>query len=307
MTVDGARHNIWIGPGEPPAALVAAVVHAGGRVTSAEQASAIVWFGGSPSDMRSYLHSGIRWVQLPGAGIEGFIAAGVVTTDRLYTSAAGSYGLSVAEHALALMLAGSHRLHHLARARTWTDPAPTSLRHSCVVIVGCGGIGLALIELLRPFETDVVAITRSGRAVPGASVSTTPDELHKALANADFVVVAAPSTAETSAMIGTPELATMPPTAWLINVARGALVDTDALVQALRSGQIGGAALDVTDPEPLPDDHPLWDEPNALITPHSANPASLHLPQLAVRVEDNVRRYINGEQLVGMVDLDAGY
>ncbi len=99
----------------------------------------------------------------------------------------------------------------------------------------------------------------------------------------------------------------MPSHAWIVNIARGPLIDTDALVAALAAGRIGGAGLDVTDPEPLPDGHPLWTEPRALITPHSANPARLLIPQLARRVGENVRRYAAGEELVGLIDVARGY
>lgn len=99
----------------------------------------------------------------------------------------------------------------------------------------------------------------------------------------------------------------MRPGSWLVNIARGSLVDTDALVEALAGGRIGGAALDVTEPEPLPDGHPLWDEPNALITPHSANPSSLMVPALAVRVRRNTESFLSGRQLEGVVDVAAGY
>ncbi|WP_106536410.1 D-isomer specific 2-hydroxyacid dehydrogenase family protein [Haloactinopolyspora alba] len=298
--------RVHVGP-KAPEPLVEAVRGAGAAIVPADEAEALVWFGGPADELRTYLHPGVRWVQLPSAGVESYLAAGVLTGDRVFTSAAGCYAHSVAEHTLAMMLAAARRLPELARARTWTSPEPVSLRGARVVIVGAGGIGQALIALLGPFDADIVAITRSGRAVPGARVCTTPDRLHDVLADADFVVVAAPSTARTSALVGARELALMPSTAWLVNVARGTLVDTDAVVAALRSGEIGGAALDVTDPEPLPDGHPLWSERRALITPHSANPLSLRLPRLAERVGHNTARFARGEPLEGVVDPSAGY
>lgn len=298
--------RIHVGP-KAPDLLVEAVRGAGATIVPAEEADALVWFGGSAEQLAAYLHPGIRWVQLPSAGVESYLAAGVLTGDRLFTSAAGCYAQSVAEHALAMMLAAARRLPELARARTWTRPEPVSLRGARMVIVGAGGIGQELIALTRPFAPYVVAITRSGRAVDGAEVCATPDQLHDVLPEADFVVVAAPSTAQTSALIGARELALMPSTAWLVNIARGTLVDTDAVVAALRAGEIGGAALDVTDPEPLPDDHPLWVEPRALITPHSANPLSLRLPRLAERVRRNTAGFARGEPLDGVVDPAAGY
>ncbi|WP_345714029.1 NAD(P)-dependent oxidoreductase, partial [Kineococcus glutinatus] len=124
---------------------------------------------------------------------------------------------------------------------------------------------------------------------------------------ADHVVIAAPATAETGALVGAAELERLGPSGWVVNIARGSLVDTGALVAALEAGTIGGAALDVTDPEPLPEDHPLWRQPRAVITPHVANPPQLQRPALLRRIEDNVRRRARGEELLGPVDVAAGY
>lgn len=307
MTTTHRDAGIYVGP-QAADELEAAVTGAGGRVVaSPREATGMVWFGGSPQGFRDVVHPGVRWVQLPAAGVESWFAAGAIDTERVFTSAAGCYAPAVAEHTLALMLVGSRRLHELARARTWTRPEPRVLAGATVAIVGCGGIGTALIELLAPLRTTVLAVTRSGREVPGAVLSVAPDRLHEVLTQADHVVVAAPSTSATRFLVGAPELAVMRPGSWLVNIARGSLVDTDALVEALAAGSIGGAALDVTDPEPLPDGHPLWDEPRALITPHSANPGSLQVPALAVRVRRNTESFLSGRQLEGVVDVAAGY
>lgn len=298
--------RIYLGP-EQPEELQEAITGAGGTLTDPSEAEAIVWYGAGPSELPDVLAPGVRWIQLPSAGVEPWLAADVLPADAVVTSATGAYATTVAEHTLALLLAGARRLHDLARARTWTSPLPTSLRDATVVVVGAGGIGRALIELLEPLGARVVAITRSGREVEGADESVGPDGMPDALGQADYVVLTAPATAETEHLIGAGQLAAMKPSAWLVNVSRGTLVDTEALVEALRQGDIGGAALDVTDPEPLPDDHPLWAEPGVLITPHTANPDSLLLPRLAERVAENVERYLAGEDLVGEVDRDRGY
>jgi phosphoglycerate dehydrogenase-like enzyme len=176
-----------------------------------------------------------------------------------------------------------------------------------VTIVGAGGIGRALIPMLVPLGARVVAVNRSGRPVDGADRTVGVAELDTVLPGTDHVVVAAPSTPDSRHLIDGARLAALKPTSWLVNVARGELVDTDALVAALRDGVIAGAALDVTDPEPLPDGHPLWTEPRAIITPHSANPGPLSERALAERVADNIARRIAGAPLLGRVDLDAGY
>jgi phosphoglycerate dehydrogenase-like enzyme len=175
------------------------------------------------------------------------------------------------------------------------------------VILGAGGIGSALIRLLEPFDARVLAVTRSGREVPAAAESYAVEETGELWPEGDYFVVAAPATAATGKMIGARELEAMQEHAWVVNVARGSLIDTDALVEALAVGSIGGAALDVTDPEPLPEGHPLWSEPRALITPHSANPPDALVRRLAERVEENVSRFMAGEELIGVIDVEAGY
>jgi D-3-phosphoglycerate dehydrogenase len=214
----------------------------------------------------------------------------------------------VAEHALALVLAAAKALPWSARARSW-DPdgrdRVRALESATVAIVGAGGIGRALISLLAPFGAEVIAVTRRGRPVEGAARTLPADRVAEAFPDADYVVVAAPSTEGTRHIVGARELAAMREDAWLVNVARGSLVDTDALVEALRSGAIGGAALDVTDPEPLPDGHPLWDL--AFITPHVATPPDAEARHFAARVRENVRRLAAGEELEGVVDPEGGY
>jgi D-2-hydroxyacid dehydrogenase (NADP+) len=280
--------------------VVEAVSAAGGRIGRLEEASALIWLDSNPDSFPSALPDSIRWVQLPSAGVERWLDK--VDRERVWTSAAGAYGLPVAEHVLALMLAGTRRLHECARATTWTAPPARPLDGSTVAIVGAGGIGRALIGLLEPLDVEVLAVTRRGRD------GTLPaDRLGEVLPRADHVVIAAPATADTRHIIGAAELEAMRDDAWLVNVARGSLVDTDALVDALARGAIGGAALDVTDPEPLPDGHPLWSEPRALITPHIANPEATLLRYLARHVQENVARFANGEPLHSRIDLDAGY
>jgi D-2-hydroxyacid dehydrogenase (NADP+) len=278
----------------------AAVRAAGGELGPLEQADGLVWLDSSPEGFPASLPERVRWVQLPSAGVEQWL--GRIDRERQWTTAAGAFGRPVAEHALALMLAGTRRLHEFARARTWTRPPIAELAGATVLVIGTGSIGRALIELLEPLRVDVLAVTRHGRA------GTLPVErLGEALPRAGFVVLAAPATAETRHLIGADELAAMREDAWLVNVSRGSLVDTDALVAALAEGSITGAALDVTDPEPLPDGHPLWSEPRALITPHVANPDATLRRDLAELVATQVRRLAAGEALLSPVDVDAGY
>jgi phosphoglycerate dehydrogenase-like enzyme len=292
--------------------IAAAVARGGGTAAAAvDDATALVWLTNRAEDgLRDLLHDRIGWVQLRSAGVERWVTGGVLDRDRRWTAARGAYADSVAEHALALILAGLKLLPTYARATTWDAGAKDQgllLRGRTVAVVGAGGIGQELIRYLRPLGAHVIAVTRSGREVEGADENLAAHRLDEVWPRAQVVVVGAPATDDTQHLVGAAELAAMPSDALLVNIARGSLVDTDALVEALRRGDILGAALDVTDPEPLPDGHPLWSEDRALITPHAANPGSAQLERLCHLVEENVRRLTAGEQLHGVVDLDAGY
>jgi len=281
-------------------AIEEAITAAGGRIGPLQHADALVWLDWDSNSFELELPERVRWVQLPSAGVENWLDT--IDDGRLWTSASVAFGKPVAEHALTLMLAGTRRIADCARATTWTEPPLRPLDGSTVAIVGTGAIGGALIELLAPFDVEVLPVTRRGRD------GTLPaDRLPEVLPAAHHVVIAAPATPATRHLIGAAELAAMREDAWLVNVARGSLVDTDALVAALASGAIGGAALDVTDPEPLPDDHPLWREPRALITPHVANPQATMRRYLAREVRENVARFTNGEPLLSPIDRGAGY
>lgn len=176
-----------------------------------------------------------------------------------------------------------------------------------VTIVGGGSTTAALVRLLVPFRVEATVVRRHVAPLAGAQRVLGPDQLHQGLYGASLVVLALALTPETRGLIGVEELDRMGSDAWLVNVARGGHVDTDALVSALEGGHVGGAALDVTDPEPLPDGHPLWALDNCLITPHVANTWEMAEPLLAERVRQNVERYRGGEPLLGQVDRVLGY
>ncbi len=252
-------------------------------------------------------HPGIRWVQLPVAGIEAAFEAGVVDGRRRWTSAKGAYAEPVAEHALALVLAGLRHLTERARASSWGEPKGTTLFDQPVTIVGGGGITEALLRLLAPFRVEATVVRQHPVPLSGARSTVAADALVDSLRSATAVVLALALTPRSRGLIGRQELAAMRRDAWLVNVGRGALVDTPALVEALRDRRIGGAALDVTDPEPLPPDHPLWQLDNCLVTPHTADTPEMVRPLLAARIAENVRRFGAGEDLVGLVDPAAGY
>jgi phosphoglycerate dehydrogenase-like enzyme len=248
-----------------------------------------------------------RWVQLPFAGIERVAEAGLLDDARIWTCAKGAYAEPVAEHALTLALAGLRHLPARVMARSWGIPAGTSLYDRKVTVVGGGGIATSLLEQLAPFRVEATVVRRRSDPVPGAARTLPVDRLHEALGDALLVVLALALTPETTGIIGAAELAAMGDQAWLVNVARGRHVDTGALVAALQGGAIAGAALDVTDPEPLPDGHPLWDLDNCIVTPHTADTIEMVVPLLADRIRNNVRLLAAGEPLEGLVDASAGY
>ena len=286
-----------------------AIEAGGGTVVPPQDAEALVWAEPAKAkELDQLLHAaaaGVKWVQLPWAGIEPYVE--VIRDDRIWTSGKGVYAEPVAEHALTLLLAGLRGLDRYVRASTWTPPHGTNLLGAKVVILGGGGITKSLLRLLGPFGADVTVVRRRPQAMPGATRVVADDALDDALVGAVGVVIALALTPETEGIFGRDELARMNNRGWLVNVARGKHIATDELLEALRDGVIGGAALDVTDPEPLPDDHPLWSIPNCIITPHVANTPEMALPLLAARVTDNVRRWATGEPLIGLVDPALGY
>jgi len=287
--------------------LVEAVEEAGGTVVDPADAEALLWSDPkNPGRLGDVLadHPGIRWVQLPWAGVEPF--AEVFDTNHVWTCGKGVYAEPVAEHVLAMLLAGFRHLVGYAKATTWGTDIGRNLFGADVVILGGGEITTSLLRLLAPFGCAVTVVRRQDVPLDGATVVTS-DRVDEVLPSADAVVLALALTGETAGIIDAARLALLPDHAWLVNVARGEHVVTDDLVAALRAGTLGGAALDVTDPEPLPDDHPLWEFDNVLITPHTANTKTMGRALLRQRVIDNVRRYAAGEPLLGPVDPDLGY
>ncbi|QBI19033.1 hydroxyacid dehydrogenase [Egibacter rhizosphaerae] len=287
-----------------------AVRRGGGELVDPVDAEALVWTDvADPEGLTDLLarYPDIRWVQLPWAGVEPYAAAGVFDDDHVWTCGKGVYAEPVAEHALALGLAGLRELQRYARAEGWSGEAGISLVRGRVTIFGGGGVTEHLVRLLRPFECHITVVRRHAQEIEGVDRVLDFERRYEALKGADLVVLALALTPETRSLVGQVELELMEPHAWLVNVARGGHVVTEELLEALRDDTIGGAALDVTEPEPLPDGHPLWSLPNCLITPHIANTEDMAQPLLAARIEENVRRYGEGRDLIGYVDPRLGY
>jgi phosphoglycerate dehydrogenase-like enzyme len=252
----------------------------------------------------------ITWVQLPFAGVDAYatVLAEHAVPGRVFTSAKGAFAQPVAEHALALTLAILRFIPRRARATSWDGvPRGISLYGKNVTIIGAGGIARELIRLLAPFDVNISVVRRSSEMVPGAQLTVVSNQLHSVLPDADVVVIAAALTAETRHLVGPVEFAMMKPTVAVVNIARGPLIDSEALVAALEAESILGAAVDVTFPEPLPDGDPLWSAPNMLITPHMADTPEMTAPLLAERIRHNVAAFLAGSRFVGVVDTSSGY
>lgn len=299
---------IAVQPHNSPEWVREAVIAGGGHIVEPSDASAIVWTAArDASGLREILdvHGHLEWVQVPFAGIENFVP--ILDDNRLWTCGKGVYAEPVAEHALALALAGMRHVAAYSRVSQWTGPAGRNLLGATVTIVGGGGITESLIRLLTPFKCNITVVRRTVENIDGVDTVVGQENLVDALVGADVVFLALSLTSETVGLIGKPELEVMEPHAWIINVARGGHIVTDDLVWALENNVIGGAGLDVTAPEPLPENHPLWTLPNCIITPHVGNTPEMAVPLLSARITENVKRFINDETLIGLVDVRHGY
>ena len=270
----------------------------------------------------------LRWVQLPTAGVDGQALAPLVARDVAVTTFSGVTAPNIAEHILMLMFAFARNLRLLLRQQDrhiWRDgatagdprqrgasrtlfPPVFELEGQTLGVVGLGAIGDALARKAHGVGMRVLA-TKRQPAVPPAHIDRLlpSEELPTLLAEADHVALCLPLTAATRGLIGANELRLMRSTAYLYNTGRGALVDQDALVAALRAGTIAGAGLDVTTPEPLPADSPLWDLPNVLMTAHTSGATPRHWERGVALIRENVRRFLVDEPLLNRFDPAAGY
>ena len=300
--------RIALAPDTAPDWLAEAIAEGGGHLVPLSDADGVIWADPrDPAALEAALPkaSNATWVQLPFAGIENFVH--LIDDEHVWTCGKGVYAEPVAELALGLGLAGLRGIGQYAVRSTWTRPIGRNLLGARVSILGGGGIAESLVRLLQPFDCHITVVRQNVRDMEGVDDVLEADRYPDALAGADLVVLALSLTPETEGIIGRGEFKLMEEHAWLINVARGRHIVTDELVEALRDGVIGGAALDVTDPEPLPADHPLWSLPNCIITPHVGNTPEMARPLLAERVTANVRRFAQGAELIGLVDTELGY
>lgn len=288
---------------------VAAVIEAGGQVVPMSQdVKALIWLDYSqPKALADLLDENpqIEWVQLPFAGVDAF--SEIIKRPIRFTSAKGSYREPVAEHALALSLALMRIIPERVRTQTWGRQFAESLYDSNVLIFGGGGITEELVKILAPFRSNVTVVRKRPNPVSGAAKTVSFDQLDQELPHADLVILAAALTAETHQLFDANKFALMKNSAYLVNIARGPMINTKDLIEALNSEVIAGAAVDVTDPEPLPDGHPLWSAKNVIITPHSADTRKQVVRLFSERIRENVGAYSSGFGWVGIVDPVFGY
>ena len=288
----------------------AAVSRAGGVIAPlGAEVRALIWTDYSAPELLAKTieeNPQLEWVQLPFAGVDAF--AKLLSAPVKFTSAKGSYKEPVAEHALALALALGRLLPMRIRATSWGERSAVSFFDSNVLLVGAGGISEELIEMLRPFRARI-SVCRNDAAKPVANVDQVfgLDELPGKIAEADLVVIACALTERTRGLFNYELLIKMKPSAFLVNVARGPIVVTQDLLSALDKGVLAGAAVDVTDPEPLPAGHPMFGRNDLIVTPHTADTKEIVMKHFAIRLEHNVRAFLGKGDWIGEVDPTLGY
>jgi phosphoglycerate dehydrogenase-like enzyme len=250
----------------------------------------------------------LAWHQVMGAGVD-WVFVPELPRSVVVTRAPGVFGAWMSEYVLGWCLWVTQRMETYRaaqREQRWRgDLLPARLRGATLALVGLGDIGRTIARAAAAVGMNVIGVSRSGRAVPAVKRVYRVAHLHRALATADFVVLVVPLTSETRGLIDDTALAAMRPSAWLLNIGRGALVDEVALLQALRARRIAGAVLDVFPREPLPDEHPLWRLDNAVITPHISGPSTPD--ELAPIFNENLARWLAGRPLRHVVDRRRGY
>jgi phosphoglycerate dehydrogenase-like enzyme len=280
------------------------------------EADVVLGFAARPANFASARR--LRWIHSTAAGVGGVLFPALVESDVVLTNSRGLHADSMAEHAIGLMLAFTRKLHHsrdAQRDHRWTQnehwveaPRLGFLRGSTLGLIGLGRVGSAIATRARALGMRVLAVRRHPASPADPADEQWPSSrLHDLLAASDWVVLVAPHTPETTRLLGTAELAHMRPHSRLLNLGRGALVDQAALVEALRSGRIAGAGLDVFEEEPLPASSPLWDMPEVILTPHTSGMGPDYWERAMEQFRENLTRFVAGEPLTNVVDKRAGY
>jgi len=255
----------------------------------------------------------LRWIQTTNAGVDDFLDSDIIRSSVIVTNTSGIHAISIGECVLELMLMFVKKMpfcFQLKQERQWKRFSLTVLRSKTVGIVGLGSIGREVARLSKAFGMRVLATRRSAKQVTRArnvDIILPQDQLPQLLSESDFVVLALPLTPETNKLIGKEELRTMKPTAYLINIGRGDIVDETVLIQALDENWIAGAGLDVFATEPLPIESRLWELPNVIFSPHVTGEMEDYYIQATELFCENLRRYLNGKKLLNVVSKKKKY
>lgn len=278
-----------------------------------EICDADIIFGNPDSSLLRECHH-LKWIQTASAGVDPYIKNNPLPEGCLLTNATGGYGLAISEHMLGMYLSLIKKLHLYRDNQTssqWKDLGPvTSVHGSTVLILGMGDIGTEFAKLCKAMGAYVIGLRRKDKTPsPYADEIHLTEDLNALLPLADAVAIALPGTKDTYKLIDRKRISSMKDGAVLLNVGRGTVVDTEALCDALESGKLSGAGLDVTDPEPLPSSHRLWKIPTAIITPHVSG--GYHLEETRVRIvkifAENLSAFLEGRKLKNLVDFETGY
>ena len=310
---------LWGGYREPPAPEDESEEEARKALHEALGATEVLLSNQVMPDDIVTLAPALKWLQLTSAGVDMLIEHPIVRAPGVtVTTASGVHATTISEYIIGAMISFAKNFPKALRSqeeRTWQPYWPQELEDATAGIIGFGAIGKRTAELAHSLRMRVLAMRRSCErrmsgeeaGEPAVDEMFPPGELHAFLRQCEYVVLALPLTEESTGLIGEAEIAAMKPNAVIINIARGRVIDQEALVRALREGRLAGAALDVTTPEPLPSGHELWDVPNVMITPHISGGTPRYMERAVDLFCDNLRRYANGEPLRNVVDPSRGY
>lgn len=273
----------------------------------------VAFSGNNPRRVRQLLDATpkLRWYHTVSAGVENMPLAELAQRGIVLTNNSGSYDVQIAEHLMMFVFAASRQLHRYRdqqHSRLWKDQSQQELRDATIVVYGMGSIGGEVARLASAVGMRVIGVRRkTASREPGVDRVVPAEQLADVVAEADYLAITAPLTPATRGAISREIIARLKPSAWIVNIARGAIVDEDAMVDALRDKRIAGAGLDVFTTEPLPPDHPLWTMDNVMITPHSSGDSPRAGERTLALFAENLRRYKAGEPLINRVDFEAGY
>jgi phosphoglycerate dehydrogenase-like enzyme len=273
----------------------------------------VAFSGNNPRRVRKLLDATpkLRWYHTVSAGVENMPLPELAERGIVLTNNSGSYDIQIAEHLMAFVFAASRQLHRyrdLQRASEWKELQHQELRDATIVVFGMGSIGGEIARLASAVGMRVIGVRRkAGPPAPGIERVVAADRVADVVGEADYLAIAAPLTSATRGAISREVISRMKPTAWIMNIGRGAIIDEPAMIDALQSKRIAGAALDVFTTEPLPKESPLWRLENVIITPHHSGSSPRASERTLKLFAENLRRYKAGEPLMNRVDFEAGY